>query len=191
MNEICKLNNEVGPVTWDALKQDLMSLPKETLAEMVNVWLKSYWTNQNYWMVYTEEAFGFEAAGRMDEKVWGKAGPVQAYRLKKILNLGDDVQALATMFKLTAPQWVPAGFEWSITEVTELKLGFTVHKCPMGTYRKKNNLDLLPCKNFSPPLYIGMSKVINEKFETTCRHAHPDPPKDNVMCQWEFVLGGL
>jgi hypothetical protein len=183
-----KLVNKAGAITWDGLKNDLLALPKESLVELINVWLKTFWTNQNYWMVFTEEEFGFDTAARMDEKVWGKTGPVQAYRVKQVLNLGDDVQALATMFKLTAPQWVPAGFEWSITEITENKLGFTVHKCPMGTYRKKNNLELLPCKNISPPLYIHMAKVINEKFNTTCVHAHPDPPIENVMCQWEFAL---
>jgi len=47
MNEIYKVKNTLGQVTWDTLKQDLMSLPKETLAEMVNVWLKTYWTNRN------------------------------------------------------------------------------------------------------------------------------------------------
>jgi hypothetical protein len=139
-------------------------------------------------MVFTEDEFGFEAAARMDEKVWGKTGPIQAYRVKKVLKLGHDVQALATMFKLTAPQWAPAGFEWTITAIKNNKLSFTVHKCPMGTYRKQNNLDLLPCKNISPPLYIHMAKVINENFRTTCIHAHPDPPRENVMCQWEFLL---
>ena len=182
--------NQPGSVTWEALKQDLMDLSKEDLVELVNVWMKTFWTNQNYWMVFTEEEFGFEAAARMDERVWGKTGPIQAYRVKQVLNLGDDIQALATMFKLTAPQWVPAGFEWSITEITVDRLRFSVHKCPMGTYRKKNNLELLPCKNISPPLYINMAQVINENINTTCVHAHPDPPIDNVMCQWEFTLSG-
>ena len=188
MPDSSKLENEIGAVTWDRLKQELMALPNEKLADLVSVWLKTFWTNQNYWMVYTEEEFGFDVAARMDEKVWGKTGPIQAYRIKQVLNLGDDVKALATMFKLTAPQWVPAGFEWTITDISEKKLRFVVHKCPMGTYRKKNNLELLPCKNISPPLYIGMAKVINEKFRTTCIHAHPDPPKENIMCQWEFIL---
>jgi len=190
MADRSKFVNKAGAITWDGLKHDLMALPKEALVELVNVWLKTFWTNQNYWMVFTEEEFGFDMAARMDEKVWGKTGPIQAYRVKQVLNLGDDIQALATMFKLTAPQWVPAGFEWSITEITEDKLRFSVHKCPMGTYRKKNNLELLPCKNISPPLYIHMAKVINEKFRTKCVHAHPDPPKENIMCQWEFVLEG-
>ena len=185
-----KLENQVGAVTWESLKNELMQLSKEELVELVNVWLKTFWTNQNYWMVYTEEEFGFGAAAKMDERVWGKTGPIQAYRIKKVLKLGDDIQALATMFKLTAPQWVPAGFEWSITEISDRKLQFTVHKCPMGTYRKKNNLELLPCKNISPPLYINMAKVINENIRMTCVHAHPDPPIDSVMCKWAFEVNG-
>jgi hypothetical protein len=76
MEEKCNLENAIGPVSWDTLRQDLLSFSKETLAEMVNIWLKNYWTNQNYWMVYTEEGFGFDAACKMDEKVWGKTGPV-------------------------------------------------------------------------------------------------------------------
>jgi hypothetical protein len=139
-------------------------------------------------MIYTEQETGFETAGKLDGKVWQKAGAAQAYRLKKLLNLGDDVQALAVMFKFTAPQWPSAGFEWEINELTDNKLVMTVHKCPMGTYRKANNLELLPCKYGSPALYRAMAGAINEKFKTTCLHAHPDPPKEGVMCQWEFIL---
>lgn len=174
-----------GPVTWDGLKAELSNLSKETLIELYNVWLKTYWTNQSYWMVFSEEKFGFDAAGELDEKVWGKVGPIQAYRLKKAIGLGEDVQSLATMFKLTAPQWVPAGFEWEFSKIDDKKLTMIVHKCPMGTYRKANNLELLPCKQISPPLYIAMSKVINEKFSARCVHAHPDPPKEDIMCIWE------
>jgi hypothetical protein len=113
------LTAKVGQVEWEGLKKELMSLPKETLAEMVNIWLKNYWTNQNYWMVYTEAESGFKTAGKLDGKVWHKAGAIQAFRLKKLLNLGNNVQALAIMFKFTAPQWPSAGFDWEINEITE------------------------------------------------------------------------
>jgi len=174
-----------GPVTFEGIKDELMNLSKDTLVDLFDVWLRTFWSTQSYWMVFTEKEFGFEAAGMMDEKVWRKIGPIQAYRTKKALNLGEDIQALATMFKLTAPQWVTAGFDWEFTEITDKKLIMTVHNCPMGTYRKGKNLELLPCKNISPPLYNAMSKVINEKMEARCVHAHPDPPKDGIMCIWE------
>jgi hypothetical protein len=42
---------------------------------MVNIWQENYRTNQNYWMVNTEEGFGFDAACQMDEKVaWSYIG---------------------------------------------------------------------------------------------------------------------
>ena len=188
MNETDNLFAKTGQVDWDGLKQELMTLPKETLAEIINVWLKTFWSLQNYWMIFTEEESGFVTAAKMDGKIWDKVGPIQAWRMKKALNLGDDVQSLATMFKFTAPQWPPAGFEWEISEITDKKLIMTVHNCPMGTYRKANNLELIPCKFGAAELYSGMAKVINEKFEVTCLHAHPDPPKDGVMCQWQCVL---
>ncbi|MEW5722617.1 MAG: DUF6125 family protein [Thermodesulfobacteriota bacterium] len=183
-----KMTTRPGPVTWEGLKAELLELPKDTLAEMVNLWLKTYWTLQNYWMVFTEQKFGFQAAAEMDEMIWEKLAPAQAHRTKKVLNLGRDMQSLATLLKFTAPQWVSAGFEWEFTEVSETELAMVIHKCPMGTYRKSLNLELLPCKNLSPPLYIGLAKIINENIETTCRHAHPDPPQENVMCEWQFVL---
>ena len=188
MSKAVDLTTRAGTVDWDLLKRELMSMPKETLVELVNVWLKTYWSLQNYWMVFTEAESGFATAGKLDGKVWEKVAPIQAYRVKKALDLGEDVQALATVFKFTAPQWAPAGFEWEFDEVSEKTLRMTVHRCPMGTYRKERGLELLPCKYGSPLLYAAIAKVVNQRFQTTCLHAHPDPPREGVMCQWEFVL---
>ncbi|HYQ91330.1 MAG TPA: DUF6125 family protein [Candidatus Competibacteraceae bacterium] len=178
----------VGPVTWAGLKQELMALPKETLAELVNVWLTTYWTLQNYWMVYTEQCFGFESAAQLDERVWSKLIPAQAHRVIQVLNLGHDLPSLAALLKFTAPQWAGAGFAWEFTEVSDRRLVMAVHQCPMGTYRKAQNLELLPCKQLAPPLYLNLAKLINPKIEVTCLHAHPDPAREYVMCEWEFVL---
>lgn len=57
---------EAGIVDWDILKEDLMELSKEELAELVNVWIKNYWTCQSYWMTYVERDFGEEIAGKLD-----------------------------------------------------------------------------------------------------------------------------
>jgi hypothetical protein len=188
MSEAVDVTSRAGRVDWELLKRELMSMPKETLAELVNVWLKTFWSLQNYWMVFTEAESGFATAGKLDAQVWEKVAPIQANRVKRALGLGDDVQALATVLKFTAPQWAPAGFDWELDEIGERELRMTVHSCPMGNYRKEKNLELLPCKYGAPGLYSALAKVVNEKFETTCLHAHPDPPQKGVMCAWEFVL---
>ncbi|NLW44594.1 MAG: L-2-amino-thiazoline-4-carboxylic acid hydrolase [Syntrophomonadaceae bacterium] len=168
------LERRPGRVTWESMKEELMSLPKETLAEMVSMWVRNYWTNQNYWMVCVEREFGFDNAAKLDEEVWQSLARAQAHRLKKLLGLGDDTKALATTLIFTAPQWVTAGFEWEFLEITKNKILMQVNKCPMGTYRDSQGLELLPCKYGSDKLYRELAKAINPKFEVNCLHAHPE-----------------
>ncbi len=177
-----------GQVTCESLKGELMELPKETLVEMVNMWVKNYWTNQNYWMINVERDFGFDDTARLDGEVWESAAKAQSHRLKKLLNLGDDIQSLAVVLKYCAAQWAPSGFTWEFLEVTDSKMVMQVNKCPMGTYRDAQNLPLIPCKLGAVNLYAALAKAINPTFKTTCLHAHPDPRIENVMCRWEFIL---
>jgi hypothetical protein len=179
-----------GKVTWDNLKSELMSLPKEDIIDMVDMWVRTYWTLQNYWMICVERDFGFDNTARLDGEIWEHLAKAQAYRIKKILKLGDDVQALASLLKYCAAQWVNSGFEWEFIQIEKDRLHMRVNKCPMGTYRTAQNLPLIPCKLGAASLYIAFSKAINDKFEVTCMHAHPDPKKEGTMCEWEFRLPG-
>lgn len=179
---------EPGNINWEEMSADLMTLPKETLIEMVSMWVKNYWTLQSYWMVFIERDHGFDAAANYDLEVWPNLAKAQAGRLKRLLSLGDDVQSLAIALKYTAPQWAPAGFDWQYTEVTDKILKMEVNKCPMGTYRDSLGLELIPCKMGSDQLYRALAQTINPNFEVTCVHAHPDARIDGVMCRWEFEL---
>ena len=177
---------EAGIVDWDILKEDLMEISKEELAELVNVWIKNYWTCQSYWMTYVERDFGEEIAGKLDSEVFEQAARVQAYRIKKALNLGDDMQALAFALKHSALQWSPGGFDWEFDLVTDKEIKMHVKKCPMSVFRDEKNLELLPCKQISPPIYTAMAKAINPKMTARCTHAHPDARKEGVNCEWHF-----
>lgn len=183
------MTNEVkaGIVNWDALRDDLMQLPKETLADMVDMWIRNYWSCQSYWMTFVERDYGEDVAGRLDGEVFAETARIQAYRLKKLLNLGNDMQTLAFVLKHTALQWAPAGFDWEFEEISDTHIKMRVANCPMGTFRKKEGLEVFPCKNIAPPLYNEVAKTINPKMVAYCTHAHPDAPKENVMCEWHFV----
>lgn len=188
-NENFKLKNPLPQkVTWEDMKADLMGLPKETLVEMVNMWLRNYWTLQNYWMIFIERDFGFDDAARLDGEIWEKLARAQAGRLKKLLNLGGTTQDLALALKYTAPQWAPAGFDWQFRQIEPDRVFMEVNQCPMGTYRDAQGLERLPCKLGSDGLYQTFAQTINPKFTARCLHAHPDPPIEGVMCRWEFCL---
>jgi len=177
-----------GKVTWNALRKELLELPKEDIVDLVDAWVKTFWTLQNYWMIFTERDFGFDNAARLDGEIWEKLAKAQGYRLKKVFKLGNDIQSLASLLKFCAAQWVNSGFEWEFVQITDQRLVMRVNKCPMGTYRTSQNLPLLPCKLGAPDLYRTFAGVINEEIEVSCLHAHPDAPKPGVMCEWEFIL---
>jgi hypothetical protein len=178
---------KAGAVTWDELKAELMTLPKETLADAFSVWIQNYWACQNYWITYVERDFGQENAERLDGEVFKKTARIQAKGLVKLFGLGDDMDAMATVLKFISTQWPPAGFNWEIDEVTDEKIRFHVNECPMGTFRKANDLEVFKCKNISTPLYNAMVTAVNPKMKAICTHAHPDEAIDGLMCSWEIV----
>lgn len=179
--------NKAMQVTIESLKEDLSKFSKETLIDMVDMWIQNYWVCQNYWVTYVERDFGTDAATRLDGEVFKKSTKIQARRLKELLHLGDDMEALAFTLKHTTPQWISAGFRWEFNEISDDRIRLTVRQCPMGTFRKGHGLEVFPCKIISPPLYTALAKGINPRMKANCVHAHPDPDKEDVMCQWEFV----
>lgn len=179
-----------GKVTWDEMRAELMELPKETLVEMVNMWVKNYWSNQGYWMINVERDFGFEHTARLDGEIWENMAKAQAHRLKKLLGLGDDIPSLYVVLKYCAAQWVSAGFTWEFLEITADRLVMQVNQCPMGTFREGQGLPLIPCKLGATGLYASLAQSVNPGFKVTCLHAHPDARIEGVMCKWEFILEG-
>jgi len=180
-------NSKAEVVTWDSLKAELMELPKETLADMVSMWINNYWANQNYWISFVERDFGQENAERLDGEIFKKTARIQAKGLKALLGLGDDMRTLAFVLKHITTQWVPAGFDWEIDEVTDEHVVFHVNMCPMGRYRLGEGLEVFKCKIISSPLYDAMVKAVNPRMKAICTHAHPDEAVAGLMCSWEVV----
>ncbi len=60
---------------------------------------EKFCSNNNYWIVLTEKNFGVDTATRIDSEVWQFTTRTQARRIKSALQLGDNIQALATLLK--------------------------------------------------------------------------------------------
>jgi hypothetical protein len=178
------INTKTGPVDWEVLRADLLELPKETLADMVSMWINNYWANQSYWVSFVERDFGQESTERLDGEIFKRTAKIQAQALKKLLGLGDDMRTMAFVLKHITTQWPPAGFDWEIDEVTDERVVFHVNACPMGKYRKAHGLEVFRCKRIAPLLYDAVVKAINPRMKAICTHAHPDEPVEGLMCSW-------
>ena len=83
--------NKIVPVTTESLKEELNQFSKETLIDMVDMWIQNYWVCQSYWVTYVERDFGYDAATRLDGEVFKKSIEIQARRLKALLGLKGQV----------------------------------------------------------------------------------------------------
>ena len=128
-----ELTSRAGKVDWGLLRRELMGMPKETLVELVNVWLKTFWSLQNYWMVFTEAESGFATAGKLDAKVWEKVAPIQAHRVKRTLGLGDDVQAIKAIYVFEMSRTFRTLLQSIVSPVLSTSLYFVVFGTAIGS----------------------------------------------------------
>ena len=82
-------------------RDELMKLSKERLVDFIEMASSNFWTLQNNWMINVEGKFGRDVAVELDGMCYGRAAEVQIFRIKKFLNLGDDMPSLARAILLS------------------------------------------------------------------------------------------
>ena len=168
------------------LRQRLSGLPKEKILDYVELQFKNLWTLQNNWMVRVEEKYGHEVSTQFDGICLGRYAEVAAWRLKKFLEIGDDVsplEALIKQFGWTVPE---PGSEGELIRVSETRVIQRNTKCTMQLARRKSGLPELPCK---PALIVYSEKrvkAISPKLKVVRVCAPPDPHPDDFWCEVEI-----
>ena len=166
-------------------KKELMQLPKEKLVDFIEMCNKNLWTLQNNWIVNIEREYGHHVAVKFDGIVFPRLMEVTVYRLRKLFNLGDDIQALHEVFKFAV---FSTYGQMVFPEITEKKLVRRVVRCPMQLDRRKGGLPELACKPALEATYSRVAKAINPKMKLTRVWAPPDPHPVELWCEVEFEL---
>ncbi|HNV64922.1 MAG TPA: DUF6125 family protein [Smithellaceae bacterium] len=159
---------------------ELMRLTKKKLIEYIDVLSQNFWTVQNNWMANVNNRYGSEVAAVMDELLWAKWPAVEAYRFKKLFNLGnglDDVVKVMTL-SLGAEKGPEAEYSWP----DKNHLIFKVTKCPMQLKRRENGWDELNCKPAFTAMWKAVAGVINPDIRVVKVYAPHDPHPDNDWC---------
>ncbi|MDP2720174.1 MAG: DUF6125 family protein [Dehalococcoidia bacterium] len=165
-------------------EEELKSLSKEKLIEVIKMFSRNWNTLDGLWFLAVEEEFGFEAAASLDEKVWEIEPVIEAKRIKALLDLsggGPDSVVRAIDFMTWAPSFE---YTW---EKRPGKIIWTCTKCPPQEARKRKGLPENTCKPMGINCFDGLVKVIDPSVKVNCLVCPPDPHKDNLWCQWEFI----
>ena len=166
-------------------QEQLANLSKDQLIQYSEMMANNWWNLQNNWMINVTKRYGSEVAAEFDGIVFGRQAEVQAWRLKKLFNLGDDIQSLVKAINLST---LLSNVEFEYVEVDEKHCRLRVTSCSMQLERKKLGVPELPCKMPGTEANGKFASAINPKVKTTCIICPPDKHPDNLWCEWQFDL---
>jgi len=171
-------------VSEESLREDLVNLPKETLAELVLAGGRNCWSVQNHWMEYMFREYGNEAAAKADSEVFGRFTKSMIYRLKRILDIkGDDIPAFMKVSKFFPMQESEDAY---FRLVSDTKVVYRINSCTMGKERRRTGRPLLPCKPAGLATFEAMATMVNPNAKVKCVFCPPDEIPPGAMCEWEF-----
>jgi len=166
-------------------KKELAKLAKDKIIDYCEMMANNWWNLQNNWMLNISKDYGSEIAAKYDALVFGRQAEVQAWRIKKFLKLGDDMNSFIKAVGLST---LLANVDYDISEVNDKHCRIRVTSCSMQLARRKVGLPELPCKIAGIAANSKFALAMNPKIKTTCVICPPDEHPENRWCEWEFDL---
>lgn len=148
---------------------------------------RTVYTADGLWFLAVEEAYGFEAAFEMNQRVWKKGGLIYARRLLKTLDLNGKapLEKLATLF-LADP--IMAVRRTRVTNLSDTRLAIRTHNCPPSEARFRDGRGIFNGIPGCTTFLGAFAEVIDRHIETKCICCTPNPDNPEYWCEWEFSL---
>lgn len=170
-------------------KMNIESLDKEELFELTKNFAKNWLAHDGCWFLAIEKEHGMETAINMDREAWRMFTVVEAKRIKKFLELGENsgMEGLARALKFRMYALLN---EDRVEIADENTIRYRVKTCRVQAARRRKNLPDFPCKSVGIVEYSYFAKTIDERFETECLSCPPDISDKDYYCIWQFRLKG-
>jgi len=165
---------------------EIENLSKEKLLELLKNFAKNWLAHDGLWFQAVERVHGMEEAIRADTEAWEKFSPLEAKRIKTLLdmpkNAGLEGLKTALEFRLYAV------LNKQSSEIKDGKLYFYMNDCRVQSARKRRGLPDFPCKPVGLVEYSTFAHTIDDRITTKCIACPPDDHPKEFYCGWEFTL---
>lgn len=165
----------------------LLSLPKETLVDMLEDQAKNWLAHDGLWFQAVERRLGMDEAIKLDKEAWISFTQIEAKRImrRRGIEPGGGLAALkeALQFRLYARI-----NEQSLIMEDQHSLRFEMNECRVQSARKRKGLDDFPCKPVGFAEYAYFAHTIDPRIRTQVISCPPDPHPAEYYCAWHFSL---
>jgi hypothetical protein len=138
-----------------------------------------------FWYLYVTEQFDEQTADRLNERVWGKVSVMAAKDLIKRFDIRQ--KGLAGFVKALRffPWCILVGYQ---IQQQDDEVVISVPSCPTQVARTRRGLDEYACKAMHHAEFANFARAIDERINTECLFAPPDPHPEDMHCQWRFYM---
>ena len=182
-----RLSKTLGFEMKDGIPAPLLDLPEETLLALREGVAANWLASDGIWFQSVEFTNGMDNAKHCNDSCWEKFSPLEAWSIKRILNLpeqaGLDGLKQALQYRLYA--FIN---KQSITDETPDSFIFRMNDCRVQSARKRKGLDDYPCKSAGVVEYTSFATAIDSRIKTECLGCPPDKHPDEWYCAWTFYL---
>ncbi len=166
----------------------LDELSREKLEALARAFARNWLAHDGLWFQAVERSHGIEEATRLDAEAWSRFSPIEARRIREILDLPErgGLEALRTalcwrMYALLNRQH---------SELENGRLRFYMDGCRVQAARREKGLGLFACKSVGLVEYGSFASAIDPRILTSCIACPPDVHDGGFVCGWEFRMDG-
>ncbi len=182
-----RLSEVFGFELKNGVPSNLLNASEEKLDEMLKATAVNWLATDGVWFQTVEFNEDMFEAKRCNDSCWAWFSPVEASRIKKILNLGDN-SGLEGLKKALEYRMYSFINKQSIVDETENSFVFQMNECRVQNARQRKGLDDYPCKSGGMVEFSRFASEIDSRIKTECIGCPPDKHPQEWFCSWKFTI---
>jgi hypothetical protein len=184
MNRLAKV---LGFELQDGLPKPLLEMERVALMKLLDGFCANWLANDGVWFQAVEFKDGMNDAKRCNDSVWGQFSPIEAWSIKRLLDLPERAGLAGLKKALNFRIYAQINTQSTVAEGPG-SLVFQMNECRVQSARKRKGLDDYPCKSAGLVEYTYFARSIDDRIQTECIGCPPDAHPDEWYCAWRFTL---
>lgn len=182
-----RLAKTLGFELKDGAPAALYDLSEEALGELLNALAANWLANDGVWFQAVENRLTMYDAKRANDTCWTRYSPLEASRVKSLLDLPDDggLDALKSALKHRLYSRIN---EQAIVDDGPNAFIFQMVDCRVQSARRRKGLEEYPCKSAGVVEYRTFAWTVDARIKTECVGCPPDEHPGDWFCAWRFSL---